>query len=175
MTPAPCSRLRQALRALAVVAAAWGASAGSCDRAVRQHPLTLEPQVFSFHRAIRDKRFAEATQYMVPEVREAFVRSWARADRGAEFPELEVLVQRTSDDAEFTHIEAELHYILANDLVERRYRMLEIWRGVDRTWVLSNLVEAPPELREPAPAAPVDPAAAPPAPAPATGEGFGGR
>ena len=135
-------------RTTATLLAAACLLGGSCDRFARKHPITLDSVVFEFHQAIQNKRFEEAAQFFAPKHREDFLRQWKRAERTANFHELEVTSMSRSEDAEYARVEATLRYLLNDSLTERTHRMFELWRGEGKSWYLDAVVEAPPEFRD---------------------------
>lgn len=148
----------------------------ACNRVARQHPLSLDDDVFSFHQAIKNKDFRRASSFMDPKWRDGFDRAWRNTKNGAEFLELEVIETRKTEDAEYAHVEAQLRYVVSGTLNTRDYTFRTLWKGEGTGWFIDGAVDPPPEFRLPAAPENATPPAAAPAPQPAPGAepSFGG-
>lgn len=124
----------------------WG-SGSVCGRVARQHPLTLDDDVFVFHQAIKGKDFRRAATFISPRFQAKFEEAWRPTVRGADFFEIEVIQTRRSEDADYAHVEARLLYTVTGALNQREYMVLTLWKGEGTGWKMDSMLEAPPEFR----------------------------
>jgi hypothetical protein len=159
----PTARLAVALVALGL------GSGATCESFARNHPITLDSEVFSFHKALADRRYAEAARHMDPALRQPFVEQWLRADQYADIQAVDVTSVDKTPDLEFAHVTAVVGYADRNTLVVREHRLHELWKADGATWTISAAIPPPPVagLVTPQPTLPLAPL---PAPAPSLPE-----
>lgn len=146
---------------------------GSCDTMARQHPVSLETEVFEFHQLIKNKKFSDASLYVREDLRDQFLNQWRRGETLLDIQEVEVTRVQKSPDAEFAQVDARMSFVMAGSLTVKQHKLFELWKGVGKTWEIDAEVRPPPDLT---PVATPAPAADPAKPAPAQGgdTNFGG-